>query len=410
MARGVDRERHGAQTLAIHAGETPDPATGASSPNIVMSSTFVTERPEGFSAHELSDDSPFVYSRWANPTVRALEAKLAALEGSEDAICFASGMAAAAAILLSRLSAGDHLVLSDVCYAGIAELGRDTLPRLGVSVTAVDCSEPEAIEAAMRPETKLVFVDTPANPIMRLTDIARAAEIAHAGGALLVVDSTFATPIGTRPIALGADFVMHSATKYLNGHGDALGGAVCCSKELAQALRVESIVHYGGVMSPMSAWLISRGISTLPLRMRAHEETSLALGRALEAHPAVEAVLYPGLPSHPQHALAARQMACFSGMMTFRVKGGAMAGAALAEKMARADGGGLDIAHYAVSLGHARTLICWMPTASLLQTSFRLSGAAENAYRAYAGDGVFRLSVGLEDAEDLIRDFEKVLG
>lgn len=408
MARRLDPKTAGPRTLAIHAGETPDPATGASSPNIVMSSTFVTEKPEGFSAHELTEDSPFVYGRWANPTVKSLEDKLAALEGAEASVCFASGMAAAAAILFSRLSAGDHLLLSDVSYAGIAELGRDTLPRLGVEVSTVDCSTPENIAAAMRPNTKLVFIDTPNNPILRLTDIRKAAEIAHAGGALLAVDNTFATPIGTKPIAFGADYVMHSATKYLNGHGDAIGGAVCCRTDLARELRTEAIVHFGGVMAPMNAWLISRGLSTLPLRMQAHEATSLALVEALEAHPAVEAVLYPGSPSHPQYALAKAQMDCFSGMLTFRVKGGEAAGAALAEKMAAP--GGLDIAHYAVSLGHTRTLVCWMPTASLFDTSFRLTGAEQESYRVYAGDGVFRISVGLEDPKDLIADFEKVLG
>ncbi len=408
MARRLDPKSAGPRTLAIHAGEGPDPMTGASSPSIVMSSTFVTEKPEGFSAHELGPDSPFVYGRWANPTVRALERKLAALEEAEAAVCFASGMAAAAAILFSRLSSGDHLVLSDVAYAGIAELGLDTLPRMGVEVSRVDGSDPENISAAMRPNTRLVFIDTPCNPIMRLTDVARAAEIAHAGGALLAVDNTFATPVGARPLALGADYALHSATKYLNGHGDVIGGAVCASAELASALRTEAIVHYGGVMAPMSAWLIARGIETLPLRMRAHEASATALAQALEAHKAVEAVVYPGLASHPQHALASEQMSCFSGMLTFRVKGGEAAGAALADRMAGE--GGLDIVHYAVSLGHSRTLVCWMPTASLLETSFRLTPEQAASYRAYAGDGVFRVSVGLEDPDDLIRDFEKVLG
>ena len=410
MARRLDPKTAGARTLAIHAGETPDPATGASSPNIVMSSTFVTEKPEGFSAHELTEDSPFVYGRWGNPTVKALEDKLAALEGAEAAVCFATGMAAAAAILFSKLSSGDHLVLSDVSYAGIAELARDTLPRMGVEVSTVDGSDPQNIAEAMRPNTKLVFVDTPCNPLLRLTDIAKAAEIAHAHGAALAVDNTFATPLGTQPLALGADYSMHSATKYLNGHGDALGGVVCCSAERARALRSEAIVHYGGVMAPMTAWLIARGVSTLPLRMKTHETVALALANALALHPAVEAVVYPGLSTHPQYELAVRQMRNFSGMLTFRVKGGEAAGAALAERMAGADGSGFDIVHYAVSLGHARTLVCWMPTASMLETSFRLQGAQAEAYRSYAGEGVFRVSVGLEDASDVIRDFEKVLG
>jgi len=371
----------------------------------VMSSTYVTDRPEGFSAYDLTEESPFVYSRWHNPTVRQLEAKLAALEGAEAAVAFASGMAAAAAILMRELSAGDHLIVSDVAYAGIAELARDTLPRMGVAVSKVNLSDLDALRAAIRPETRLVFADTPCNPIMRLTDIAAVAEIARAAGARLAVDNTFATPIGTNPLALGADYSMHSLTKYIGGHGDALGGAVCAGADLCRALVTEAVVHYGSVLSPFNAWLIARGAATLPLRMRAHEETALAVAAALEAHLKVERVIYPGLPSHPQHALAKRQMRNFSGMLTFALRGGAAAGAAAAERMAQR----LGIIHYAVSLGHHRSLICWMPTESLMETSFRLEGAAAGDYRRWAGEGVFRLSVGLEDPGDLIRDLESVL-
>ncbi|MEM6671052.1 MAG: aminotransferase class I/II-fold pyridoxal phosphate-dependent enzyme, partial [Pseudomonadota bacterium] len=208
MAKDLDPKSVGPRTLAVHAGEKPDPTTGSSAPNLVMSSTFVTEKPEGFSAHELTEDSPFVYARWQNPTVKSFEDKLAAVEGAEACVAFASGMGAAAAILFSELSSGDHMILSDVSYAGIAELSRDTLPRMGIAVSTVNCSDAANIEAAMRPETKLVFIDTPCNPLLRLTDIAAAARIAHAGGAKLAVDNTFATPIGTNPLGLGADFVM----------------------------------------------------------------------------------------------------------------------------------------------------------------------------------------------------------
>lgn len=405
MAKALDPKTVGPRTLAVHAGETPDPATGASAPNLVMSSTFVTDRPEGFSAYDLTEDSPFVYGRWQNPTVKGFEDKLAALEGAEACVAFGSGMAAAAAILFSELSAGDHLILSDVSYAGIAELARDTLTRLGVEVSAVNCSDAANIEAAMRPETKLVFIDTPCNPLMRLTDIAAAARIARAGGAKLAVDNTFATPIGTNPLALGADYAMHSTTKYVNGHGDAVGGAVCCSAADARALRTEAIVHYGGVMSPFNAWIMARGMATLPIRMKAHEETATALAQMLENHPKVEKVMYPGLPSHPQHNLAATQMRNFSGMLTFRLKGGLAEGQAAAERLAA----NIKIVHYAVSLGHHRTLICYMPTDSLLETSFRLQGEQAEDYRAYAGDGVFRVSVGLEEAEDLFRDLDPLL-
>ncbi|MEM6661077.1 MAG: PLP-dependent aspartate aminotransferase family protein [Pseudomonadota bacterium] len=406
MARNLDLKSVGPNTLAIHAGERPDPATGASSPNIVMSSTYVTDGPEAFSASELTPDSPLVYTRWANPTVRSLEEKVAALEGAEDAAAFASGMAAAAAICLSRLSSGDHMILSEVCYAGIAELARDTLPRMGIAVSFLDTSDLTAVANAMRDETRLVFIDTPCNPLMRLTDIAGVAAITKGTEALLAVDNTFASPIGCNPLALGADLVMHSATKYIGGHGDAMGGVVCGAADLIRPMMAEATVHYGGVMSPFNAWLIARGAATLPLRMKAHQATALAVARALEAHPKIERVLYPGLPSHPQHNLAGQQMNNFSAMLNFRVKGGAAEGQAVAECM----GQGLDIIHYAVSLGHHRSLVVWMPTEGLLESSFPLKRAAAEEYRAWAGEGIFRLSVGLEDADDLVRDLEGVLG
>ena len=405
MARNLDIKAVGPRTLAIHAGEQPDPATGASSPNIVMSTTFVKEKPEGFSAYELTEDSPFVYTRWANPTVRMLEAKVAALEGAEAASAFASGMAAASAILFAELSSGDHLIVSDVAYAGIAELTRDTLPRMGVAVSKVDTSDLDALAASVRPETRLIFIDTPCNPLLRLTDIAAAAGIAHDAGARLAVDSTFASPVGCNPLALGADYVMHSATKYIGGHGDAVGGLVCGGSALIRPLISEAIVHYGGVISPFNAWLIARGAATLPLRMKAHQESALALARWLEGDPRVARVNYPGLQSHPQHALARRQMTNFSGMMSFQLKGTEAGGLAVAERMAQE----LEIIHYAVSLGHHRSLICWMPTEAMMENSFRLEGAQAAAYREWAGPGLFRLSVGLEDAEDLIRDLDAVL-
>ncbi len=395
-------EQRGLRTTAIHAGEAPDPATGASAPNLVMSTTYVLDKPLGFSAQDLGDEAPFIYTRWGNPTVRQLEDKLAALEGAEAGLCFASGMAASAAVLLGLLSAGDHLVVSDTNYAGTAELARKTLPRLGIVVTPVDTSDLAAVETALRPETRLIWTETPANPILRLSDIAALAELAHTAGAKLAVDSTFATPVATRPLELGADFVVHALTKYVGGHGDALGGAVLGRKADLDALHLEATVHHGGVLSPFNAWLILRGAATLPLRMAAHEAGALEVARFLEGHSKVEKVLYPGLPSHPQHDLAKKQMANFSGMIAFQPRGD---GPALAARMADA----LEIVHYAVSLGHHRSLIYWIGTDDLMASSFALEGAQLAAYRAFAGDGVFRLSVGLEDAQDLCRDLDGVL-
>ena len=393
----------GLRTAAVHAGEYPDPATGASAPNLVMSSTFVTRDAIGFSAHDLDDRSGFLYSRWSNPTVAQLEAKLCALEGAEACLCFGSGMAAVSGLVLSLLAAGDHIVMSDTNYAGVAELARDTLPRLGVQVSLADCSDPANVAAAIRPNTRLVWLETPANPIVRLTDIAAVAAVAaEHPGVRVAVDSTFATPVATRPLELGAHYVMHSLTKYVGGHGDAMGGAILGSREDVAALRLEAAIHYGGVLSPFNAWLIMRGAATLPIRMRAHEENALAVARFLEDHPAVTRVVYPGLPSHPQHDLARRQMRNFSGMLTFQTE----RGPAMAERLAKE----LRVVHYAVSLGHHRSLIFWIDTRDLMESSFRLAGAQLESYRAYAGDGVFRMSVGLEDPEDVCRDLDRVLG
>jgi methionine-gamma-lyase len=392
----------GLQTLAVHAGEGPDPTTHASAPNLVMSTTFLIDPDVAFSAEELEPDAPFVYTRWANPTVRQLEEKLAALEGAEAGMAFASGMAAIAALFADVLRPGDHLIMSDVSYAGASELVNSIVPRGGVEVSRVDLSDLDALEAALRPSTKLVYVETPANPILRLSDIASVAEAAHAAGAKLAVDSTFATPVATRPVELGADFVLHSLTKYIGGHGDAVGGALLGSERDLTPIRRGPGVHVGGVMSPFNAWLIMRGAATLPVRMRAHQEGALAVARFLEQHPRVTRVLYPGLPSHPQHGLARLQMRNFTGMISFCAEDGPGA----ARRLAR----DLHTVHYAVSLGHHRSLIVYLPTADLLTTSFRMDAAQEAAYREYAGDGLFRLSVGLEDAADIIADLEQALG
>lgn len=389
-------------TRAIHAGEEPDPTTGASAPNIVMSTTFVTEADASFSAEDFGPDTPYIYTRWGNPTIAQLERKLASLEGAEAAIAFASGMAAVNALLLQSLKPGDHLVLSDVSYAGVAELAKDYLATHGIEVSRVDFSDPHNVEAAIRPNTRIVYAETPSNPIIRLTDIAAVAAIAHKAGAKLAVDSTFATPVATRPLELGADFVIHSLTKYLGGHGDAIGGAVIGNAADLAELRKGALIHFGGIISPFNAWLIIRGIATLPIRMRAHQDGATAVAEFLEGHPKVKRVIYPGLASHPQAELARRQMKNFSGMLSFQVKGD---GAAAAKNFSDR----LEIVHYAVSLGHHRSLIFYMDTADMLRTSFSMTAAQEASYRAFAGDGIFRFSVGLEDPADIIADLERAL-
>lgn len=394
----------GINTIAIHAGEAPDVATGASAPPIHMSSTFVTDQVAGFSAHDIEEEVGFIYGRWGNPTVRMLERKLAALEGTEDCLCLASGMAAANAIFLTFLSAGDHAVISDVSYAGVAELVRETLPRFGIDITLVDMSDLDAVAGAIRAETKLVHCECPVNPIGRLTDLATVAKHAHAAGALVSCDATFASPIGQNCKELGIDLIMHSVTKYIGGHGDAIGGAVAGTASLVARMRAEAAIHLGAIMSPFNAWLIGRGAATLPMRMKGHQENAQRVAEWLESRESVTRVIYPGLKSHPQHDLALQQMNNTSGMIAFQV-GDAATGRTTAQKLIDQ----LEIIHYAVSLGHHRSLIFWMETEGLMETSFRLEGRARESYRSFAGDGVFRLSVGLEDSEDLIADLAGVL-
>jgi methionine-gamma-lyase len=400
--RKQDFSLWGEQTKAVHAGEFPDPETGASAPNLVMSTTFVVDADTTFSVEGMEDGDPFVYTRWGNPTIRQLEEKLAALEDSETAVAFASGMSAAAALLLHTLKAGDRAVISDVAYAAVAEATNELFPGLGVDIIKVDTSDLDALTAALQPGVKLLYVETPCNPLLRLTDIEAAAQIAHKAGALLAVDSTFATPAATKPLRLGADFVLHSLTKYLGGHGDALGGVLLGRTADLAPLRKKTSIRLGGTLSPFNAWLILRGLATLPLRMKAHEENALKVALYLETNPKVTRVIYPGLPSHPQYELAQRQMKNFSGMVGFQTAGGKETARRLVEK--------LRVIHYAVSLGHHRSLIFYLSTEELLATSFPLATRKQrDSWRAFAGDGIFRLSVGLEDADDIIMDLEQAL-
>jgi len=399
---GSDMRDKKLATQAVHAGEDRHQASKASAPDLVMSSTFLVDEEVSFSANNLDETTPYVYTRWANPTTAQLERKLAVLENTEACVAFATGMAATTAVLFANLGQGDHLVISNTNYPGTAEFARGTLPRYGVEVTPVNTTDLDKLRNAVRDDTRMIWIETPSNPLLRITDIEGAARIAKECGALLAVDSTFATPIATRPADLGADLVVHSLTKFIGGHGDAMGGSVCGAKPLLDELRGEGLSHYGGVISPFNAWLIMRGMATLPMRMQAHEANALAVAAFLENHPKVESVVYPGLESHPQHPLAAKQMENYSGMLSFRV---ADAKAVAQRMMAE-----LDVIHYAVSLGHHRSLVYLMQTEDLVSTSYQLDGEELERYRETAGDvGLFRMSVGLEDAVDLCADLDKVL-
>ena len=376
---------------------TKDTTTRSVSPDIITSTSFHTHPDAiGFSANDLAHDAPHFYTRWSNPTVAALEEKLAQLEGGEAGLCFASGMAAISALFLTQLAAGDHLILSEVCYAGVAELAHDILPKFGIAVSAVDTADPACVAAAVRHETRLIHVESPANPILKLTDIAAMSAIARGCGARLSVDSTLATPIATRPLALGADFVVHSLSKYLCGHGDAIGGGIVGGQDAMAAMRREALIHHGGCLSPFTAWLILRGIETLEARMAIHERNAGMVARFLESHPGVGKTYWPGLLSHPQHELARRQMTNFSGMVTFSVDNGI--------ELARHVAESARIFSYAVSLGKTKSLIFHIPSDDIVRSSYRLDPASAARYRDWIGAGAFRVSVGLEDPLRLIEE------
>lgn len=389
------------ETAAIHAGEAVDPNTRASSPNLVMSSTFLPRELTGFSARDEAESAGYVYARSGSPTVRQLEEKLMALEGAEDARCFASGIAASHAVIMGRLSSGDHAIFPENNYSGTAEFVRDSLPRFGIQVTLADTTNAEAVAAAIRSNTKMLWLETPCNPTLQLADIKLLAEIAHSKGVRdVVVDSTFASPVATRPLALGADFVVHSLTKYIGGHGDAMGGAILGRKKDLDELNLEAAVHFGGVLSPFNAWLIMRGAETLPIRMAAHQDRAMAVATWLENQPAVSRVYYPGLASHPQHDLAKRQMANYSGMITFQTHED---GAEIGRRMVNE----LKHVHFAVSLGHLRSLIYWIGSDDILKSTYRHTQDAEARFRSLLGKGIFRLSVGLEHTDDICTDLAR---
>lgn len=389
-------------TLAVHAGVRPHPVTGAIAPDISMAANYASRFGEiGFSAEGTQlDKVSFAYAREWHPNGRQLEEKLTALEGGEDAVVFASGVGAISGLFLHLLDPGDHVLVSDVSYAGTAEFVRGLLLRKGIKADFVDMSDLAAVKAKAIPgKTRFIYAESPCNPVLKLADIAGLAGIAKSAGAKLAIDSTFASPMITQPLALGADYVVHSLTKYVGGHGDALGGAVIGAAKDMKALREEVVTHLGASISPFNAWLILRGIETLPIRMEAYSRSALTVAQFLSEQPFVTQLRYPHLPSHPQYELAKRQMALGSGMISFTVKDQQRFGRALSDR--------LRIFKYAASLGHSHSLILHCDTNDLQRTTFKLDEAALKRYRDFAGDGFFRLSIGLEDADDLCRDLKR---
>ncbi|MFI5181253.1 MAG: trans-sulfuration enzyme family protein [Thermoanaerobaculia bacterium] len=388
------RSRHMATRL-IHAGQHPDPATGAVSTPIYQTSTFAFRNADEGAARFLGQDPGYKYTRLGNPTVSALEECVATLEGGCGALGAATGMAAINAVYLAFLGAGAHVVGTDSVYGPSRLVLETEYRRFGVASSWVDSSKSENVAGAMRHETKMVYIESPANPTMKLTDIAACAAIAHDGGALLIVDNTFASPVLQQPLALGADIVVHSLTKFLNGHTDVVGGAIVARRpEHLERIRK---VHYmfGGTMDPHQAWLILRGIKTLGLRMERAQANAIDLARFLERHPGVAWVRYPGLPSHPQHALALRQMAGPGAVFSFGVKGGLEAGRALIDNV--------KVLTLAVSLGGVESLI--EHPASMTHRGM----SKEERASAGISDDLVRIAVGCEDVRDLIADLTQAL-
>jgi cystathionine gamma-synthase len=366
-------------TLAVHAGAEPDGETGAVAPPLHLSTTFV---------HGAADDpATFSYQRVDNPTQRRLEAALAALEGGERALAFASGMAAVAAVL-DTLRRGDRVVVPEDCYVGTRGYAAEVLPERGVEVATIDITDPDAVQAACKGGAALLWAESPSNPRLRIGDLAELATIAHAAGARLACDNTFATPVLQRPLELGADIVMHSTTKYFGGHSDVLGGALVFARndDFAERVAVRRLLT-GAILAPFSAWLTLRGCRSLPARMAMHCANARKVAEFLAAHPAIERVNWPGLPTHPGHAIAKRQMHDFGAMLSVELRGGYDAALRLVR--------GTRIFTNATSLGGCESLI-------------EHRASAEGAH-THSPPGLVRLSVGLEDPADLVEDLRQAL-
>ncbi|WP_258084230.1 cystathionine gamma-synthase [Thermococcus thermotolerans] len=374
-------------TKAIHVGEEPESMQHGDVVSPIHLSTTFAKR----SIREVEEG--YVYSRSGNPTRDALERKLAALENAKYGLAFSSGLAAESTILLALLKKGDHVVAFDDLYGGTKRLFNQVMERFGIEFTYVDAREPENVRRAIRENTRMVWLETPTNPLLKLADIRAISEIAHERGLIVVVDNTFASPYFQNPLDLGADIVLHSVTKYLGGHSDVVGGAVMVNDdEIYERLKFHQNA-VGAILSPFDSWLVMRGIKTLAVRMERHERNAMTIARYLEEHPLVERVYYPGLPSHPQHELARRQMRGFGGMLSFELKGGLEEAVRFVES--------LEIFALAESLGGVESLI------ELPAIMTHASVPREEREKVGIKDSLIRVSVGIEDVDDLIEDLER---
>ncbi len=373
-------------TKVVRAGIKPDPTTGSILPPIYETATYVLD--------EVGRDKGFDYTRSSNPTRQILEENLAAIENGQYAVSFASGMAAVDAAL-KLLSAGDHLICGDDVYGGVTRHLDNVLSRYGLDTTYVNSVSPDQVKDAITPKTRMIWIETPTNPLLRITDMEAMVGIAKANDILLAVDSTFATPVFLRPLEFGADIVMHSTTKYLSGHNQIIGGVLATNRQdiFDQMKYIQKTI--GAVSSPFDCWLNLSGLKTLHLRMKRHEESALQIAQFLENHGKVAWVLYPGLPSHPQHEVAKAQMSGFSGMIAFELTGGVVAGRQLMNAV--------KLCGLAESLGSVETMITHPATMTHAEVP------AEDRRKRGLGDGLVRLSVGIEDVEDIIQDLEQGL-
>ena len=382
-------------TVEVHAGEPRD-TYGSLIPPIYQTSTFYFDSTDD--AVEACGDyaESFAYSRITNPSLDYMEQKLAALEHGKGAVSYASGMGAVAGALFAALKCGDHVIFTKAKYSGTEDITSDWLPRFGIEHDSFQADHLEDLEPLIKPNTKVIYVETPANPTMVLVDLAEVAKIAHRHGAKVFVDNTFATPYNTNPLDLGVDVVIHSLTKYIGGHGDLLGGAVISNDtEFLRQCRLGTLMHFGAVMAPFTAFLVCRGMKTLGVRMRQHNENALKIARWLEADPRIETVRYPFLESNPQYDIAKKQMQGGGGMISFDVKGGLEAGKKFINS--------LKLCTLAVSLGDTETLV--EQAAAMTHTMI------PKEVREAAGitDGMIRMSVGLEDPDDIIADLDQAL-
>lgn len=385
-----DKPKVGFSTDCVHAGNDIDKETGAIRRPITMANSY--RLPYDASTLNWSDANLLLYTRNTSANQIYLQQKLAVIEGGEDCVVLGSGVSALAGIFFTFLDKDAHVVCSNVSYIAVYRLLNEYLPeKYGIKASLVDTSNLEEVKKAIQPNTRLIHIETPANPTTRISDIKEIAKIAKSAGALLSVDSTFASPYLQHPLELGADLVVHSLTKYINGHGDALGGAVIGSKELIDKIKRQAMVNLGGVISPFNAWLIMRGVVTLPLRMRQHSESALKIARFLESNPAVSFVAYPGLESHPQHDIAKKQMSMFSGIISFGLKGDVETHNKFMDS--------LKVIIPAVSLGHDESLIVFIGP----------DDERNHFYQPEFANGQLRFSVGLEDADDLINDIKQAL-